>query len=123
VVYLVSAYESGTNGQTPAAAPTAASSQKALVAQYCLTCHSDRVKAGGLALSELDLDAVPQHAEIAEKVIRKLRSGMMPPAGAKRPDSQSAASFVSRSGWAKHCHGWGVNRSAIHARSVGSVTP
>src|SRR5689334_1018184 len=95
VVYLVSAYESGTNGQTPAAAPTAAAAQKALVAQYCMTCHSDRVKAGGLALSELDLDAVPQHAEIAEKVIRKLRSGMMPPAGAKRPDSQTAASFVT----------------------------
>jgi hypothetical protein len=46
-------------------------------------------------LSELDLDAVDQHAEIAEKVIRKLRGGLMPPAGAKRPDAQSAAAFVS----------------------------
>ena len=68
---------------------------RALITQYCMGCHSDRVKSGGLGLSELDLDAVDQHAEIAEKVIRKLRGGLMPPAGAKRPDAQSAAAFVS----------------------------
>src|SRR5687767_2293156 len=68
---------------------------RALLAQYCMGCHSDRVKSGGLGLSELNLDAVDQHAEIAEKVIRKLRGGLMPPAGAKRPDAQSAAAFVS----------------------------
>ncbi len=58
-------------------------------------CHSDRVRSGGLALSELNLDAVDQHAEIAEKVIRKLRGGLMPPAGARRPDRQSVAELVS----------------------------
>ena len=68
---------------------------RALLAQYCMGCHGDRVKSGGLGLSELNLDAVDQHAEIAEKVIRKLRGGLMPPAGAKRPDAQSAAAFVS----------------------------
>jgi len=68
---------------------------RALVGQYCLGCHSDKVRSGGLALSELDLDAVGQHAEIAEKVIRKLRGGLMPPAGVKRPDSRTAAAFVS----------------------------
>ena len=46
-------------------------------------------------MSELNLDAVDQHAEIAEKVIRKLRGGLMPPAGARRPDSQSVAELVS----------------------------
>jgi len=58
-------------------------------------CHSDRVRSGGLALSTLNLDAVDQNAEVAEKVIRKLRGGLMPPAGARRPDSQSTAAFVS----------------------------
>ena len=58
-------------------------------------CHSDRVKSGGLALSTLNLDDVDQNADVAEKVIRKLRGGLMPPAGAKRPDSQSSAAFVS----------------------------
>jgi mono/diheme cytochrome c family protein len=69
--------------------------RQALINQYCLGCHSDRVKAGGLALSELNLDAVSQHAEIAEKVIRKLRGGLMPPAGARRPDRRSTAELVS----------------------------
>src|SRR5215510_3641164 len=94
-------------GQAPAAASTQApvtaqasgappvTPQRALIDQYCLGCHSDRVKAGGLALSQLNLDAVDQSAEIAEKVIRKLRGGLMPPAGAKRPDAHAAAEFVS----------------------------
>jgi len=60
-----------------------------------MSCHSDRVKSGGLALSTLNLDAVDQSAEVAEKVIRKLRGGLMPPAGAKRPDAQASAQFVS----------------------------
>jgi hypothetical protein len=86
------------SAQTPGATPlstTQVSPQRALIDQYCLGCHSDRVRSGGLALSELNLDAVGQHAEIAEKVIRKLRGGLMPPAGARRPDGQSAAEFVS----------------------------
>jgi hypothetical protein len=93
--------------QAPGAVPAAASAarpstqtavtspQRALIDQYCLGCHSDKVRSGGLALSELDLNAVGQHAEIAEKVIRKLRGGLMPPAGARRPDNQSVARFVS----------------------------
>jgi mono/diheme cytochrome c family protein len=96
VCYLGVAHERGwesANAQT--AAPAAVSPQKTLVNQYCLTCHSDRVKAGGLALSGLNLDAPQEHADIAEKVVRKLRSGMMPPAGAKRPDNQSLTAFVS----------------------------
>ena len=86
-------------GPAPRPAPqttaTAASPQRALIDQYCMGCHSDRVKSGGLALSQLNLDAVDQSAEIAEKVIRKLRGGLMPPAGAKRPDGHAAAEFVS----------------------------
>jgi len=76
-------------------APVDQSPQGALINQYCMGCHGDRVKAGGLALSQLNLDAVDQSAEIAEKVIRKLRGGLMPPAGNKRPDSHTAAEFVS----------------------------
>jgi mono/diheme cytochrome c family protein len=81
-----------TTGATPVSPP------HALIDQYCLGCHSDRLKSGGLALSALNLDAVDenaQSAEIAEKVIRKLRGGLMPPPGARRPDRQSTADFVS----------------------------
>jgi hypothetical protein len=85
------------DAQTSGATPVA--TQRALIDRYCLGCHSDRVRSGGLALSELNLDAVDQSAEIAEKVIRKLRGGLMPPAGARRPDRQAAADFVS---WLEH---------------------
>ena len=88
------------SAQSPPATPIAPqaatqSPQRALINQYCMGCHSDRVKAGGLALSQLNLDAVDQSAEIAEKVIRKLRGGLMPPAGNKRPDGHTSAEFVS----------------------------
>jgi hypothetical protein len=69
--------------------------QGALINQYCVACHNDRLKSGGLTLSALNLDDPHQSAEIGEKVIRKLRGGLMPPAGAKRPDRQAAAEFVS----------------------------
>jgi mono/diheme cytochrome c family protein len=95
------------NAQAPANTAAAVSPQRALIDQYCLGCHSDRLKSGGLALSALNLDA-PGHDvqspgspgssgsnEIAEKVIRKLRGGLMPPAGARRPDRQAAGEFVS----------------------------
>ena len=88
-----------TRGATAIASPRppveTPASPRALIDRYCLGCHSDRVKSGGLALSGLNLDAVDRSAEIAEKVIRKLRGGLMPPAGAPRPDSRSAATFVS----------------------------
>jgi hypothetical protein len=88
-----------TTAATPAATKTAAvapsSSPGALIDQYCMTCHADRVKSGGLALSALNVNDAHPNAEIAEKVIRKLRGGLMPPAGAKRPDAPTAAAFVS----------------------------
>ncbi len=67
-------------------------SQSALVKQYCATCHNDRNKnnAGGLSLQGFDASKVGHDevvADVAEKMIRKLRSGMMPPAGARRPEA------------------------------------
>src|SRR5262245_61539982 len=62
------------------------SESRAVVQRYCFTCHSTRVKAGGLILDQLDIDRPAQHPEAFEKVVRKLRTGMMPPSGAPRPD-------------------------------------
>jgi len=84
----------GRQVNAPPAAVTAGTTQAAVVDQFCLGCHNDRAKQGGLVLSGVDLNA-PQNAEVAEKVIRKLRGGLMPPAGMKRPDTQTAAAFVS----------------------------
>src|SRR5215510_16146654 len=52
--------------------------QNQLVAQYCSGCHSERGKAGGLVLAGFDAAKVEANAETAEKMIRKLRAGMMP---------------------------------------------
>ena len=55
------------------------------LSQYCITCHSDRLKTGGLSLESSLTGSVAEHAEIFEKVLQKLRSGAMPPAGRPRP--------------------------------------
>ncbi len=81
---------------------TVAAEQTALVKQYCVTCHNDRGKerAGSLTLQAFDAADIEQHGEIAEKMIRKLRAGMMPPPGVRRPDNSVllalAASFEAR---------------------------
>src|SRR5438094_5454592 len=85
----VAALQSSTQGQSPAAA------QKALVDKYCVTCHNDRAKTGGLTLQPLALDRVPDGAETWEKVVRKLRGGMMPPPGMPRPDQASLDALVA----------------------------
>jgi cytochrome c551/c552 len=64
----------------------AAEHQTALVKEYCATCHSDRTKAGGLSLAGFDAGHAGGSPETSEKMIRKLRTGMMPPAGARRPE-------------------------------------
>ncbi len=56
-------------------------SYQATLDKYCVTCHNQRLKTGGLTLDNLDLAQVPANAEVWEKVIGKLRSGTMPPAG------------------------------------------
>src|SRR5436190_11780335 len=66
------------------AAPTA-SAQRALLDQYCVTCHSDKLKTANLSLEKLDLTTAGDHPELWEKVIRKLRAGVMPPPGMRRP--------------------------------------
>jgi mono/diheme cytochrome c family protein len=69
--------------------------QSALVGDYCSGCHNDRTKSGGMTLAALDLAHVDRNPELAEKIIRKLRAGMMPPAGMKRPSAETIKSFAS----------------------------
>lgn len=79
----------------PAAAPAAdASPQRALVDKYCVTCHNAKMLTGGLALDKLDLQHLGEHADVGEKMVRKLRAGMMPPTGMARPDAATLDNFV-----------------------------
>lgn len=70
----------------PSAGASTASAQRAVLDRYCVTCHSDRSRTANLSLQNLDLNGAGDHPEIWERVIRKLRSGMMPPPGAPRPE-------------------------------------
>jgi hypothetical protein len=60
-----------------------------------VTCHNERRKTADLMLDKLDVAHVADAAEIAEKVLRKLQTGLMPPAGMPRPDAASSARFMS----------------------------
>src|SRR5262249_18561666 len=77
----------------PPVAP-AGEAQTKLVKQYCAGCHSEQGKSGGLSLAGFDVAKADKNAEVAEKMIRKLRAGMMPPPGARRPDAAALGDLV-----------------------------
>src|SRR5579862_1017451 len=59
---------------------------KTFVSTYCTTCHNQRLKTAGLLLDTMDVSDVAAHAPEWEKVVIKLRAGLMPPSGMPRPD-------------------------------------
>ena len=74
--------------------PSATASRSALD-QYCITCHNQRLETAGLRLDELDVSDPSQHPEVWEKVVRKLRTGAMPPLGRPRPEPAMARDVVA----------------------------
>jgi len=70
-------------------------SSRAVIDQYCISCHNDRLKTAGLSFEKLDFTNVAASADIWEKAVRKLRVGMMPPQGARQPDDATRQSLVS----------------------------
>jgi mono/diheme cytochrome c family protein len=70
---------------TPKTPSATAATERALLDQYCVTCHNDKLKTANLSLEKLDLATAGDHPELWEKVIRKLRAGVMPPPGIRRP--------------------------------------
>ena len=80
--------------QTPLASP-----QQELLDRYCLTCHNERQLSQGtvpVSLEHLDTQNVGTDAELWEKVVRKLRLGMMPLPGRPRPDQETYDRFLTR---------------------------
>ena len=82
-------------GLLMAGAASANSPYGAVVDKYCVTCHNQRLKTGGLSLQKVDLENVPAQAEMWEKVVGKLRLRAMPPPGMPRPDEAAYAGMVS----------------------------
>jgi mono/diheme cytochrome c family protein len=81
--------------QTVGPAAALAPAEKATLDRYCLDCHNEKVKTAGLALDTLAVARPGDHAEAWEKVVRKLRGRMMPPAGRPRPDEAGYDSVIS----------------------------
>src|SRR6185503_7557676 len=82
------------SGEGSAQVRTQGSPHGALINQYCVSCHNQRARTGGLALDTLSLSNIPAGAETWEKVIRKVRGGQMPPAGMPRPPQAALDAVV-----------------------------
>jgi len=87
-------------GRSASAAPTSAFVAQAdrhwgMLKTYCVACHNAKLRNGGIAFDELDPAGVPEHAQTWEKVVRKLRGGMMPPPGMRRPEHAESDAFVA----------------------------
>jgi len=81
-------------GSTPS--PAAGTPSRALLDRYCVGCHNQRlVTEGRPAFDRLDLGQVGAHASDLEKIVKKLRSGQMPPEGSRRPDRAAIDAFVT----------------------------
>src|SRR5580698_3685120 len=97
--WLASAAWSVPQAASPQSAPSSSSassvSYRATLDKYCVTCHNQRLKTAGLTLDTLDLAKVSDSAETWEKVVRKLRTGTMPPQPARRPDHATYESLIS----------------------------
>src|ERR1041384_5979618 len=68
---------------------------KSAIEEYCVTCHNARLKTGGLVLDVASLERVAADSATWEKVIRKLRLGVMPPLGSRRPDAARYDRMIS----------------------------
>jgi hypothetical protein len=73
------------HGSEPSAEEPSEAVLDDVVDQYCVRCHSERRMTGNLSLETFDVLSAPDMANVGEKIILKLRAGMMPPAGARRP--------------------------------------
>src|SRR5215213_8713852 len=81
-----------------AAAPApvkAKESPDEIIQGYCVDCHNDVTKPAGLSFETFQVAATANHAQTAERMVRKLRAGMMPPPGTTPPDAVSMSGLVA----------------------------
>jgi hypothetical protein len=91
---LAVALTAGVQGSGAPVQP-AAPEPRAVIDRYCVNCHNQRLRTAGLALDALDLTHVGEEAEVWEKVVRKIRTGAMPPLGRPRPEKAVSAGVAS----------------------------
>src|ERR1700736_2936289 len=72
-----------------------AAPEKTLLTRYCVSCHSEQAKIGGIVLEKVNLDRPGENANLLEKVLRKVSTGEMPPRGLPRPEPAVAKAFTA----------------------------
>jgi mono/diheme cytochrome c family protein len=80
--------------QTANSRPAAVPAPRALVDQYCVVCHNQKSATAGVVLNGIDFSNVGGNAALLERVLRKFRTGEMPPAGMPRPAAPASAAFT-----------------------------
>ncbi len=86
----------------------------ALIDDYCLSCHDEDHKKGGLALDAIAAHDVARHPDVWEKVVRKLRARQMPPVGQTRPDDATYDAVIASLGDVARPRGRGASESGPH---------
>ena len=95
-VFLLACVQAAAGGQASTPPTADGSTPWSVTNQYCVLCHNARLTSGGISLASLDKSDVAANSAVLEKVLHKLRSGEMPPAGMPRPDAPTTAAFT---GW------------------------
>ncbi len=85
----------GVPGVPSAQTASGPSDHRALIGRYCVTCHNERLETAGLNLDGLDVTTVGEHPEVWEKVVRKLRTGTMPPPTRPQPPAAARDALAS----------------------------
>jgi mono/diheme cytochrome c family protein len=99
IALVVSLNRVSTAPQAPAVTPQPQAAdgqaQLATIKQYCVTCHNDRTKTGGVSFEGLTAESVGQHGDVFEKAVRKLRGRVMPPPGSRQPEGTAVDALVA----------------------------
>jgi mono/diheme cytochrome c family protein len=91
LIALVGAFAASSAGQ----AQDSSDAHLAVVKQYCVGCHNDKAKIGGITFQDITAETVAKDPERFEKAVRKLRGRVMPPPGAKQPDAKAVDALVA----------------------------
>ena len=85
----------GSSSPSAASAVTPPSSHRRLLDQYCVTCHNERLKTAGLRLDQIDVSTPDVEPEVWEKVVRKMHTGIMPPANMPQPSEADRRALLT----------------------------
>jgi len=95
IAVILCSVQSSARQAQPASAVAAPTEPRAVLNQYCITCHSKALHTAGVDLESIDLANPGANAEVLEKVILKLHAGSMPPQGRPRPDPATYRTVAS----------------------------